>query len=372
MKITKVEAIPLRLPEKEIERKATGTNEALVIKVHTDEGIIGIGESFTSATMGKAVIDAPYSFSVCSGLGRIIIGENPLDIGPLYEKMYNETFYVGRRGLVIQSMAGIDMALWDIAGKYYNAPIHKLMGGAFRKSIRCYASDLFGKDGEETYQKAKHWREQGFTAVKFGWSPLGQSEKLDIELVEGARRGMGDENDILIDAGCCYNSKTAIRRARQFEQFNPYWLEEPVDQDNIEGYQAVASNCSIPISGGEGCNGLWQFKSFIDNNNTNIIQIDLADNGFTVARKVAEYAEMKHKQVCNHFYSTPICLAASIQFVAAFKSAEIMEYCVEPGPIRHKLIKENLEPTNGYITVGDKPGLGITLDEDFIEEYRMK
>ena len=372
MKITKVEAIPLRLPENDIKYKSTGVNEALIVKIYTDEGIIGIGESWTNAIMGKAIIDAPFAWSASSGLGRIIVGENPLDINRLYEKMYRESFYLGRRGLIIQCMAAIDIALWDIAGKYYGAPIHKLMGGAYRDTLRCYASDTFRPTPEETFESARKYREMGFTAAKYGWEPLGTNEKLDLDLVRAVREGMGSENEVMIDCGCCYDTKTAVRRAKQFEEYNIYWLEEPVDNDNLEGYRRVASGTNTRVAGGEGNNGLWQYKNFIDNSNADVIQIDLADNGITIGKRIAEYAELNHKQVCNHYYSTPINLAAGIQFCAAIKNVEFLEYCVELGPIQDSLINEDISAVNGFCKVGNAPGLGITLNEDTVEKYRVK
>ena len=234
MKITEVEAIELRLPEPEIEYKATAAQDALILKIHTDAGIVGIGEVDSSPRMAKAVVEAPMSNTVATGLGRLLIGMNPLDIEVINEKLYRESFYCGRRAVVIHTIGGIDIALWDIAGKFYRQPVYQLLGGAFQKRMRAYASDLFGADGEKTNEKAKRWIDRGFTAVKFGWAPMGRSEKMDLELVEGARRGIGDENDLFIDAGCCWDTKTAKMRAKQFEAYSISWLEEPLQQDNIE------------------------------------------------------------------------------------------------------------------------------------------
>lgn len=371
MKITRVEAIELRLPEAEIEYKPTGTNDTLIIKIHTDEGIVGIGEVESSPRMAKAVVEAPFSNSVASGLSRILVGMNPLDIEVINERMYQETFYIGRRGLVLHAIGGIDIALWDIAGKYYNKPVYQLLGGAFRKKIRVYASDLFGKDGEETYQKALRWKNAGFTAVKFGWAPIGENEQLDLELVDGARKGIGDKGALMVDAGCCWDVKTAKRRCQQFEAFRLAWLEEPLAQDNLEGYRELSAMSSIPIAAGEGEAGSFAYKDLILRGNIDVVQVDIAKNGLTVARKVADLAGLCHKHICNHFYSTPIDLAASIHWIAACKNADIMEYCVEDTVLRHKLINECYEPIDGFITVPEKPGLGITLNEDIVEEYRV-
>ena len=126
MKITRVEAIEIRLPESEIKDKASAGQNSLIVKIHTDEGIVGIGEVDSCARVAKAAIDAPFSHSVASGLGRLLIGMNPLDVRVIHEKLYQSTFYYGRRGVVIQALGGLDIALWDIAGKYYNKPNYQL------------------------------------------------------------------------------------------------------------------------------------------------------------------------------------------------------------------------------------------------------
>ncbi|MBW1862560.1 MAG: mandelate racemase/muconate lactonizing enzyme family protein, partial [Deltaproteobacteria bacterium] len=370
MKITKVEAIELRLPESEIYDKASGSQDALIVKIHTDEGIVGIGEIDSCPRVAKAAIDAPFSHSITSGLGRILIGMNPLDVRVINEKLYQATFYYGRRGVVVQAIGGIDIALWDIAGKYYKQPIYKLLGGAFQKKIRAYASILFGKDGNETCEIGKRWVDRGFTAVKFGWAPMGQSEKLDLDLVEGARRGVGDSNDVLIDAGCCWDTMTAIRRARQFEDYKILWLEEPLDQDNLEGYKKLTNLSRIPIAAGEGDSGRFAWRDLIERGEINIAQVDLARNGFTEAARIADMAEDHGLKVVNHFYTTGINLAAGLHWLASRKTAFIFEYCVEETPIRLEVTKQKMEiDADGFVHVPEGPGLGIDLNEETIEKY---
>ena len=372
MKITKVEAIEVRLPESEVEDKASAAQDALIIKIHTDEGIVGIGEVDSSARVAKAVVEAPMSHSVASGLDRLLIGMNPLDIEVVNEKLYQSSFYYGRRAVVVHTIGGIDMALWDIAGKYHKQPIYQLLGGAFHKRFRAYASDLFGRDGKETREKTKKWVDQGFTAVKFGWAPMGESEKLDLELVEGARLGVGEENDVLVDAGCCWDTKTAKIRARQFEQYRIFWLEEPLQQDNLDGYRELSQASNVPIAAGEGEAGIHAWRDLIERGCIDIAQIDLARNGFTTSRKIADMAEFRGIRVVNHFYSTPINLAAGLHWLASRRSAFIFEYCVEETPIRTQLAKPDVKAVDGFITVPEEPGLGVELDEEAINRYRTR
>ena len=169
--------------------------------------------------MVKAIIDAPFSHNIACGLRGLLIGENPLETERLWQKMYRRTMYFGRRSVTITAMAAIDMALWDLKGKHFGEPIHRLLGGKQHDRILAYASILFGRDGNETADIAARWREAGYRAVKFGWEPMGQSEALDIDLVRGARKGIGDDGTLLIDAGCVWDARTALRRAHAFAEY---------------------------------------------------------------------------------------------------------------------------------------------------------
>jgi L-alanine-DL-glutamate epimerase-like enolase superfamily enzyme len=369
MKITRVEAIELRLPK--VEEITAASQDTLIIKIHTDAGIVGIGEVDSSPRVAKAVLEAPFSHNIASGFSRLLIGMNPLDIEVIYDKLYQASFYYGRRAVVVHTLGGIDMALWDIAGKYYKQPIYQLLGGAFHKEFRAYASTLFGTDGKTTCDIGKRWVDAGFTAVKFGWEPMGQSEKLDLELVEGGRQGVGDENDLLIDAGCCWDTKTAIRRSQQFEEFNIFWLEEPLAQDNLEGYRRLSEASNIPIAAGEGEAGRYAWRDLIERGKIDIAQVDLARNGFSEARRIANMAEDYGLRVVNHCYKTNISIAACLHWLATRKTGFIFEYSVDEGPLRLDLTKQSLKAVDGAIRVPDEPGLGVDLNEEIVSRYMV-
>ena len=372
MKITDVEAIELRLPESEVLDKASSSQNTLIVKIHTDEGITGIGEIDSLPRVAKASIDAPFSHSFATGLARVLEGENPLNIRILNQKMYRATNYVGRRGVVVHAIGGVDIALWDIAGKYLGQPVYQLLGGVYRKKIRAYASILFGRDGDETAEIGKKWVGEGFTAVKFGWGPIGQEEKLDLELVAGARRGVGPEADVLIDAGCSWDAATAIRRTHQFEEMGILWLEEPLEQDDLAGYAKLTARSRVPIAAGEGDSGRFALREFISASGIDIVQIDLARNGFTEAVRIADYAEDSGLRVVNHYYSTGINLAAGLHWLCTRKSAFILEYCVEETPIRWDITKQKMKiDSEGYAHLPEGPGLGVELDEDTIDNLRV-
>src|SRR4051794_10712965 len=177
-----------------------------LVKVSTDEGITGYSDMETSASVAKACVEAPKwseepGMECFDGLASLLIGENPLETERLWYKMYRGSIYYGRRGVALQAISAIDIALWDIAGKFYNTPICLLLGAKWRDKVRAYASTLFRPDPRAIREATKVYLDQGFTAVKFGWGVFGKNRKLDLQLVEAARRALGDDNDLLVDTG---------------------------------------------------------------------------------------------------------------------------------------------------------------------------
>ena len=367
MKITHVICQILRVDN--VEAKTAGTQDTLLIRIRTDDGLEGIGESDASPEVLKAIVDAPYSHNIACGLRELLVGENPLDTHRLWSKMYRRTMYFGRRAVGIAAMAGVDLALWDIKGKVYNQPIWRLLGGRHHDQIPAYASILFGQDGSETRDIAQRWCDAGYQAIKFGWEPMGESEALDIQLVEGARQGMNDENTLLIDAGCVWDARTALKRAQAFHEYSIGWLEEPLEQDDIEGYIWLRDRSPVPIASGEGECGRAAYRPWIDRHALDIYQVDLARNGFTEASYIRQRVEEIGAQLCNHCYKTPVSVAACLHWLSTCKNAFLFEDCVDDSPLRHELTAETMQAQNGMITVPDEPGLGITLNEDFVKSH---
>src|SRR5205807_6826688 len=186
MKITKIDAIHLRLPD--VNERCDGSQETLIVKGHTDAGIVGVGEVDSSSLVAKAIIEAPLSHKISRGLAECVLGQDPFEIDRLIHLMYEGSIFFGRHGAVIQALSGIEIALWDIVGKATERPVYQLLGGAFRKKLRAYASILFGDTPAETEQIGQGLVEQGYRAVKFGWGPMGQSEESDIAHVRAARQ----------------------------------------------------------------------------------------------------------------------------------------------------------------------------------------
>jgi len=365
MKITHVVCQVLRVGS--VAAKTASCQDAVLVRVRTDTGLEGIGEADSSPEVVKAVVDAPFSHNIACGLRELLVGENPLETERLWQKMYDGTVYFGRTSVTISAMAAIDMALWDLKGKHFGEPIHRLLGGKQHESIKAYASILFGENGSATTEIGRRWREAGYRAVKFGWEPMGQSEALDIELVRGAREGIGDDADLLIDAGLVWDARTALRRAHAFAEFGAEWLEEPLRQDDVDGYVWLRDRSPIPIAGGEGECGREAFRPLIDRHALDVYQVDLSRTGFTDAAYLRGRIEQIGARPCNHCYTSPLTVAASLHWLVTCRDAFLFEDCVEDLPLRHELTVEKMQAENGVISAPDTPGLGVTLNEDFVK-----
>ncbi len=366
MKISQIVCQILRIEN--VEAKTASSQDSVIVRVRTSDGLEGIGEADASPEVVKAIVDAPFSHNIACGLREILVGENPLETERLWQKMYRRTMYFGRTSVTIAAMAAVDMALWDIKGKHYGEPIHRLLGGKQHETIKAYASILFGRDGRHTAEIGRRWREDGYQAVKFGWEPMGQSEALDIELVRGARDGLG-EATLLVDAGCVWDARTALRRAQAFAQFDVEWLEEPLHENDIDGYAWLRDRSPIPIASGEGECGREAFRPWIDRHALDVYQVDLSRNGFTDAAYIRARVEECGARLCNHCYTSPLTVAASLHWLSTCRDAFIFEDCVEDSPLRHQLTHERVQAVDGWIRVPDAPGLGVTLNEDFVKHH---
>jgi L-rhamnonate dehydratase len=368
MKIDQIRCQILRVQN--IVAKTASSQDVVLVRVRTSDGIEGIGEADASPEVVKAIIDAPFSHNIASGLREILRGENPLETERLWQKALRRTQYFGRTSVTIAAMSAVDMALWDIKGKQFGVPIHTLLGGKHHSRIKAYASILFGRDGAQTRDIARKWIERGYRAVKFGWEPMGQNESLDNELVRGAREGVGPDNTVLIDAGCVWDARTALRRAHQFSEFNIGWLEEPLRPWDLDGYVWLRDRSPVPIAAGEAECGRESFRPYIDRHAFDIYQVDMSRCGFTDSAFIRSRVEEINARLCNHCYTSPITVAASLHWLATCRDAFIFEDCVDDSPMRHELTLERVQAEkDGFINVPDGPGLGVTLNEDFVKKY---
>jgi L-alanine-DL-glutamate epimerase-like enolase superfamily enzyme len=370
MKITDVAALYLRLPD--IKARTDSSQDALLVKITTDAGIVGWGEVDGCPAVTKAIIEAPTSHTLVTGLRALLLGEDPLEQARLWQKMYQGTLYYGREGAVIQAMAGIDLALWDIKGKALGQPVYKLLGGGFRKQLRVYASNMFQFSAKATADRAKRARDQGYSAVKFGWEPFGQDAKTDCAYLAAIRKAVGDEVDIMLDVGLVWDAKTTLQRARLFEPYRLAWIEEPLHPDDLQGYAEVSAGTETKIAAGEEECTLRGFARLIEQGRIDVVQIDLTRCGLTQAMAIAQLAHQHGLPVVNHNFTTDLNVAASLHFLASVPNAFIMEYCVEPSELSRSLAREPIPIVDGHAAVPEAPGLGVEPDPAMIEKYLVR
>ena len=372
MKITDVETIYLRLPS--VEQRTDSGQDALIVRVHTDAGITGIGEVDSSPLAVRGAIEGPFSHNITSGLRQIVLGEDPFEIEKIWHKMYRMNVYAGRRGIGIHAMSGIDLALWDIKGKALGLPVWKLLGGGFHRRIRAYASTLFGATPDATRERGKRLVDLGFSAVKFGWEPMGRDEETDIALVREGRKGVGEKADLMIDAGLCYDAKTAIQRARRFEEYRIFWFEEPLAPDNYEGYRRLSEATPLRIAAGEEESERRSYIELMDKGKIDVVQVDLTRcGGITEGVKIASLAADRGLPCVNHGFTTYINVAAALHFLNAIPNSFIMEFVAEEGTsLRDELTTQTIQAHDGFVDMLDAPGLGLELSAEALEKFAVR
>jgi L-alanine-DL-glutamate epimerase-like enolase superfamily enzyme len=267
-------------------------------------------------------------------------------------------------------MSGIDMALWDIMGKATGMPAHKLLGGSYCTRVRPYASALMPETRDEVKRLVESQVQQGFTAVKLGWGPLGYDVRRDAELVRAARQAAGDQVELMIDIGKRYRFKSALYMARACEQFNIYWLEEPFPAEDLDGYRRLADAASVRIATGEEESGRLAFARLIRETGIDVVQPDISRcGGLTEMKKIATLAADANILCVPHAFKTGILVAASIQFIASIPHAPFLEFSVTESGIRKEILTRPFEQIDGYVEVPQLPGLGIELNPEVVRKY---
>lgn len=373
MRITEVEAIVLRQPALDA-AIADGSQDDLIIRVHTDEGIVGVGEVDSSPEVAKAVVDAPNSHANAIGLRQVLIGEDPLDIERLWRRMYRATIYYGRRGVAIHAISGVDLALWDIKGKVLGKPVAQLLGTPRRDRVRAYASRLMPDTEDEVRAAVSRLVEMGFTAVKLGWGPLGQDAARDVRLARAARQTAGDGVDVLIDAGLGYgaDAERAIRVARELEQLGIFWLEEPFEPDELAAYARLADSVDVRVAAGEEEATRWGFRDLIERGHVDVVQPDVTRcGGLSEALRIAALAAERGVACVPHAWKSGVVKAASLHLNAVLPEACLQEYCVADTPINKHLTRQSFPLEDGLVRVPTAPGLGIDLDPEVLERYAV-
>jgi L-rhamnonate dehydratase len=382
MKITNVEVLVLKSPglynNSETSEEPMGPTYMGIVKVSTDTEITGYSDMESLPSVVKAAVDAPRwgesGEEGFSGLASLIIGENPLEVEKLWYKMYRGSIYYGRRGVAIQAISAIDIALWDIMGKAYGQPIHVLLGAKRRDKVRAYASTLFRPTPAAMQEATRKYLDEGFTAVKFGWGVFGKDPRTDLKLLESARKELGDGNDLLVDAGWFIERtpKQAMQVIRAMEEFRPYFVEEILSPEDYDGYREVSEGVDTLIACGEQEATEWGFQQLIERAKIDILQPDLSRcGGLTVARKIVHMAERANVLLIPHSWSSDLLTAASLHLNAFQRRAVFVEFNTSQGPLSRAMVKAPLKLVDGHVAVPNGPGLGVEVNEDTLSKYRV-
>jgi L-alanine-DL-glutamate epimerase-like enolase superfamily enzyme len=361
MKITDVQAIPMKIPQKmKFTPPAKGFNTEsdghVLVKVFTDEGIVGLGEAW------RLTIRAVSTF-IEEALKPRLLGEDPRRIEALWHKMYVDTFRYGRKGLVLNSISGVEIALWDILGKAYGVPVYQLLGGAYWESIRAYASLPPYAHPEEVAADAASFVEEGYHFIKL--------HQRDLESIEKTREAIGTYPELAVDVNGCWTPREAVAMVNQMETFNLRWLEEPVyPMDDYDGLRYVREHTNILIASGENEYTHYGFKTLLEKKSVDLLQPDVTKSGgLLCCRKILAMAESWNYQLIPHsFYYGP-GVAATAHFVMANPLSNEME--IHAIPLTMDYITPNFRPKKGIIQVSNNPGLGIEINEEVVEKCRI-
>jgi L-alanine-DL-glutamate epimerase-like enolase superfamily enzyme len=380
MKITDVEAFILESPYEnrppEGSDEAHGVKHCLLLKVSTDEGLVGWSDVETAPHVAAAVVNAPESGAgVFDGLRSLVLGEDPFEVERLWDRVYRGTIYYGRRGVAMQVLSGFDIACHDLMGKAAGRPVHKLLGGARRDRVRAYASTLFRPTPDAMRRACEFYLARGFTAVKFGWGVFGQNRRQDIALVAAAREALGPDVALLVDPGWMVNRSAydAIELCRALEPYDIFWLEDFLHPECYDGYAAVkAAGVKTRLAAGEQEATAWGFRELIQRGGIDVAQPDLSRcGGFTQARKIAWEAEHAGVDLCPHAWLTDLLTAASLHFNAVLPRALFLEYNVCENPMLREIILNPVRlEADGFMTVPQAPGLGIEVDEKAVRRFQ--
>lgn len=338
---------------------------AVIVEIKTDEGIVGVGEALARLGAGavKAVVDEL--------LGPAIVGADPLDIEGLWTKMFNLMRLRGHtRGYFVEALSGIDMALWDIAGKSLGLPVHRLLFGCGRDEVPVYASSIFWGEPAAMAGTAERLVKKGYTAMKV---KVGQGVEKDAECLSAIRRSVGPSVQLMVDANGAYGVADALRLGRHLEQYGILWFEEPIPADDCAGYAVLASRLDVPIAAGEAEFTAYGVREILEKG-VRIVQPDVARaGGITGTRQIAAVAEAFHVPYAPHTgASSAVCMAASLQLAAAAPNFIIYEHMVGDNPLARVLLTDPLpQPEGGSIPIPQGPGLGIAIDRAALEKYRI-
>ena len=385
MKIKSVSATWLHVPipkeKQHISDFGPSTSfDATLVRIETECGIVGHGEA--KSAVGSNSVNLALCTLIEKELGPQLIGQDPRDISRLWDVMYNGTRAhfaldrghvfpaLGRRGLTISGIAGIDLALWDILGKSLNAPIWRLLGGRRHERMPAYASGGWAP-AEGIAAELQRFIDVGdFKAVKMRVGSGDGEVRRSIARVRAAREGLGDDIDIMCDAHGTMNVPEAKRFCREVADCNIAWFEEPVTADDKRGLAEIRASTDIPIATGESEFTRFDFRDLIELRAADILQPDLAiAGGITEAMRIEALASAHQLRFAAHLWTGALAFAAGLHVSAVASSAFILEYSLGANPLLRELSVEDFVAVDGYIEIPERPGLGVTINEDFVKRY---
>ena len=383
MRITQVEAIPLRIKREETYLGAMPKGadsgayflrppyralysayfETCFVKINTDEGGLGWGEAL--APVAPEVVQQ----IVEQLLAPALVGRDPLDGNALWNTMYDlmrERGYYG--GFMLDAISACDVALWDLRGQILNQPIYKLLGGAFQAPIPCYVSGLPRPTDEERVELALEFVERGFHDFKLA---AGHGVRADVASVAALRRALGEDSKLLLDAHWVYPLDEAVRLGRALAELDAGFFEAPINPEDIESHAQLAQAVAVPIAHGETERTRYQFRPWLTKKAADILQPDVGRAGISEVIKIASMAEAFNVKVAPHLsVGLGICIAASIHTAAAIPNLYLLEYQPPVFEIANMLLKEPLVCENGAYEIPRGAGLGVELDEDRLRELQ--
>jgi L-alanine-DL-glutamate epimerase-like enolase superfamily enzyme len=388
MKIRKVSATGVHAPIPEARQHTTDFGrirafDSTLVRIETEGGLVGYGEA--KAAVGSAGSSASLVACIEQELAPLLVGEDARDISRLWDVMYNGSrahFAIarghafpalGRRGLTIGALAGIDMALWDLLGKSLGQPVWRLLGGRRQERMPAYASGGWAPADRIAAELQGFLDRGGFKAVKMRVGAGDGTLDHSIRRVQAAREGLGAEVDIMCDAHGTWTVAEAKRFCRAVENCNIGWLEEPVAADDKRGQAEIRAATDIPIASGESEFTRFDFRDLIELRAVDILQPDLSiAGGITEAMRIEALASAHQLRFAPHLWGGALTFAAGLHVAAVATSGFILEYSLGANPMLHELALEDFPVIDGHIEIPDRPGLGVTIDEAFVERYRLR
>ena len=339
-----------------------------IVEVLTDEGPSGVGSAMTSGTLVKAGVAL---------LRPHLIGERADEPARVSEKLRQTAFWQGRGGAVEHAISGIDIALWDLMGKVCNQPVARLLGGCYRRRIKPYGSILFD-ESPQLRETLLQTVARGFKAIKLGWRPFGRRDrKTDELLIKTARDTVGPGVELMVDAGGSeqfwpHGYKWALETAKMLAAYDVVWFEEALPPDDLEGFIELRRHSPVPIATGEVLTRRQSFRPYLERHAVDIIQPDCTKcGGLTEAWRIAWMAYEHNIQWVPHGWNTAVGLAADLALSAAMPLARYVEY-LTPCVYLEEIIVEPFRPdSEGYLTIPDRPGLGIELNRDALRRLEV-